>query len=152
MAGKKMYSTSRNYGQYQGSFIKVTFSSLTNLKGCSATLKARPVNMDFPFYCEVISNSEINIFSRNDITITDYIYFTVYTAGLPASSTYTVELFDKYISSSNNARSFAISGTLGRSKGAYTTVDPTQILWRRPAYKEYQITSGPVRFTFKNNL
>jgi len=55
------------------------------------------------------------------------------------------------MSSSNYGRSFAISGTFGRSKGGYTTVDPTQIIWRRTVYKEYQVTSGPVRFNFKNN-
>lgn len=86
------------------------------------------------------------------MTLTDYIYFTVYTAGLPSSSTYTVELFDKFISASNYGRSFAISGTFGRSKSGYTTVDPTLIQWRRPAYKEYQVTSGPIRFSFANNL
>lgn len=84
--------------------------------------------MDSPFYCEVNSaTSEINVFAKNDLTITDYIYFTVYTAGLPSSSTYTVELFDKYISSTDYGRSFAISGTFCRSKGAYSTMDPTQI-------------------------
>ena len=57
LPGRKIYSVSRDYGQYRGSFIKVSFSGLTNLKGCSATLKARPINMDAPFYCEVISNS-----------------------------------------------------------------------------------------------
>jgi len=57
MAGKKIYSNKINYGQYRGSLIKVTISGLTNLKGCSATLKARPINMDSPFYCEVISSS-----------------------------------------------------------------------------------------------
>ena len=51
MAGKKIYVSSRDYGEYRGSFIKVTFSGLTNLKGCSATLKTRTVNMDSPFYC-----------------------------------------------------------------------------------------------------
>lgn len=56
LAGKKLYA-SRNYGQYQGAFIKVTISGLTNLKGCSATLKTRPINMDSPFFCEVISIS-----------------------------------------------------------------------------------------------
>ena len=63
-----------------------------------------------------------------------------------------MELFEKYISASDYARSFAISGTFGRSKGGYTTVDPTQIQWRKPVYKEYQVTSGPIRFSFKNNF
>lgn len=90
IVGKRIYSNSRDYGQYRGSFFKVTFTGLTNLRGCAATLRNRPINMDSPFYCEVISTSEINVFSRNDLTISDFILFTVYTAGLPASSTYTV--------------------------------------------------------------
>ncbi len=51
LAGKKLYSNTRNYGSYRGSFMKVTFSGLTNLKGCAATLKTRPINLDFPLYC-----------------------------------------------------------------------------------------------------
>lgn len=86
------------------------------------------------------------------MTITDYIYVTVYTAGLPSSSTFTFELFDKYISSTNYARSFAVSGTYCRSRGGYSTMDPTQIEWRRPFYKEYMTAAGPVRFKFRNNL
>ena len=57
LAGKKLYANSRNYGQYQGDYIKVTISGLTNLKGCASTLKTRPINMDSPLICEVISNS-----------------------------------------------------------------------------------------------
>jgi hypothetical protein len=149
---RTIYSVFRDYGQYRGSFIKVSFTGLTNLKGCSATLRNRPINMDAPFYCEVISNSEIHVFSRIDLTINDFMYFTVYTAGLPSSSTYTVELFEKYITASNFARSFAVSGTYCRSRSGLSPMDPTQIEWRRPVYKEHMITSGPVRFTFKNNL
>lgn len=51
LGGKKFYAYTRNYGQYQGSFIKVTFTSFTNLKGCSASLKSRPINMDSPLLC-----------------------------------------------------------------------------------------------------
>lgn len=51
LPGKKFYANSINYGHYRGSFFKVTFSGLTNLKGCSATLKNRPINMDTPLMC-----------------------------------------------------------------------------------------------------
>jgi len=51
LPGRKIYSNSRTSGPFRGSHIKVTFTGFTNLKGCSATLKARPISLDSPFYC-----------------------------------------------------------------------------------------------------
>jgi len=57
LSGKTLYSFLRNTGQYRGSFVKVTFTSLSTLTGCSATLQNRDNNIDYPFICQVISTS-----------------------------------------------------------------------------------------------
>ena len=51
LSGKKLYANNRDIGQYKGSYIKVTFTGFTNLKGCSVTLKNRPINLDHPLFC-----------------------------------------------------------------------------------------------------
>ena len=49
--GKTLYSNRRNYGEYQGSFIRLTLSGFTSLFGCGATLSNRLTSLSSPFYC-----------------------------------------------------------------------------------------------------
>jgi len=49
--GKTIYSSSATYGQYRGSFIKLTLSGFSSLFDCGATLRNRPRSLDNPFYC-----------------------------------------------------------------------------------------------------
>jgi hypothetical protein len=55
--GKTLYSNKRNYGEYQGSFIRLTLSGFTSLFGCAATLTDRLASLNAPFYCEVKTNN-----------------------------------------------------------------------------------------------
>ena len=83
--------------------------------------------------------------------MTDYIAITFNTDALPASCTYVVELFDKYITASDYSRSCRVTGTFIRTAGGNTIIDKSLVQWRRPAYRELQTTSGPVRFTMNSN-
>lgn len=49
--GKTLYSNKRNYGEYQGSFIRLTYSGFSSLFGCGATLSNRLYSLSAPFYC-----------------------------------------------------------------------------------------------------
>ena len=49
--GKTLYSNKRNYGQYQGSFMRLTMSGFSSLFGCGATLSNRLASLTAPFYC-----------------------------------------------------------------------------------------------------
>lgn len=44
-----------------------------------------------------------------------------------------------------------VTGTFIRTAPSYTIIDKSLVQWRRPAYRELQITSGPVRFTINSN-
>lgn len=57
MAGFTLYSKFINYGQMQGSFIKVTLPGFSTLRGCSVMMNGRPRSMLAPFICEVYSTT-----------------------------------------------------------------------------------------------
>jgi hypothetical protein len=84
--------------------------------------------------------------------MTDYLYIVTNTDSVPSSCTYTVELYDKYSTGSDYGRSVVASGSFSRPATGYTISDKSIILWRRPVYREHRTTTGPIRFTFKNNF
>lgn len=57
--GKTLYSNKRNYGHYQGSFMRLTLSGFSSLFGCGATLSNRLSSISAPFYCEVKSSNTL---------------------------------------------------------------------------------------------
>ena len=57
--GKTLYSNKRNYGQYQGSFMRLTMSGFSSLFGCGATLSNRLASLTAPFYCEVKTSNTL---------------------------------------------------------------------------------------------
>jgi len=61
--GKSIYSSSINYGQYRGSFMKLTLSGFSSLYNCGATLKNRPKSLPNPFYCQVISSNYLYVYA-----------------------------------------------------------------------------------------
>jgi hypothetical protein len=61
--GKTIKSSSITYGQYRGSFIKLTLSGFSSLYSCGATLKNRPRSLDNPFYCQIISSSVLYVYA-----------------------------------------------------------------------------------------
>lgn len=70
-----------------------------------------------------------------DISMTGTLYINFYTSSVPNTVSYTFELFDKYITSSDYARTVAISNSWSRIASGYSLVQPTSIMWRRQAYK-----------------
>lgn len=83
--------------------------------------------------------------------MTGTLEIVVFTSSVPSSVTYTFELYDKYISSSNYARSVVISNSFSRQASGFNVVQPTSIMWRRQVYKEYQTSAAPIRIIFNNN-
>ena len=149
--GKTLYSNKRNYGEYQGSFIRLTMNGFTSLFGCAATLTNRLFSLSAPFYCEVKSSNYLEIRTRVDIDMTGTLEIVLVTTTVPSSVTYTFELFDKYVSGSDYARSVTVSNSFSRVAGGFNVVLPTTIIWRRQVYKEYQSSAAPIRFIFNNN-
>jgi hypothetical protein len=61
--GKTIQSSSITYGQYRGSFMKLTLSGFSSLYNCGATLKNRPRSLSDPFYCQIISSSVLYVYA-----------------------------------------------------------------------------------------
>ena len=135
MNGRTLYSNKRNYGAFQGSFLRLTMSGFSNLFGCGVTLSNRPFSFSHPFYCQVRSSNYLDIWAREDISMTGTLYITLYTSSVPSSVTYQLSLYDKYISGSDYARSVYVSQSWSRTASGYNLVQPTSIRWRRQVYK-----------------
>lgn len=88
--GKTLYSNKRNYGEYQGSFIRLTINGLTSLFGCGATLANRLFSLSAPLYCEVKSSTVLEIRSRQDISITSTLHISIFTSSVPSTLSYTL--------------------------------------------------------------
>jgi len=138
-----------------GSLMRLTMTGFTSIYGCGAFLWGNPVPtwLNNGIYCTLQGNNQIYIYTNADLSITDTLYITFNTNSLPASTTYTFELFDRYINSgSSYGRSIYTQGSFARSCGVYTLLPPTNIKWRRQAYKQLMTGSGPIRFTLNNNF
>lgn len=59
LSGKKLYSNKATYGQYQGSFIRVSFNGFSDLSACGATLSNRLFSIPAPLYCEYKSSNTL---------------------------------------------------------------------------------------------
>lgn len=85
--------------------------------------------------------------------MTDYLFITLYTSTLPASTSYYFELFDKYVSATDYARSVYVTGTISRNPyGSDTLTQSTTVQWRQQKYKRFLTGSGPIRITLNNNF
>lgn len=71
---------------------------------------------------------------------------------MPTSTTFTFELYDKYISGSDYARSVVTTTTISNNPTGVTVLPNTNILWRRMAYKQLRSDAGPLRVTLNNNF
>ena len=151
--GYTLFSNQRTYGQFQGAYIKMSFTSFSTLYGCGAYLHYHKTRAYFnnAIYCKVLSNSLINIWSNDDISFTGDLIVTFATESVPSSATITFELYDKYISSSDYARSVVVSTSIGNNPSGVTILPRTNIEWRRMVYKQRRTGEGPVRVTLKNN-
>lgn len=69
------------------------------------------------------------------MAINGNIIFTLVTTSVPSSSTYTLTVYDKYVSGSDYARIIETSGSFSRPATGFNVVQPTTILWRRQVYK-----------------
>lgn len=87
--GKTLYSNKRNYGEYQGSFIRLTYSGFSSLFGCAATISNRLFSLNSPLYCEVKTSTYLEIRARVDVAITGTMYIVVFTSSVPSSVSYT---------------------------------------------------------------
>ena len=82
--------------------------------------------------------------------MTGTLYVTFHTASIPTSTTYKLHLYDKYLSGSDYSRSVYKTASFSRTT-SYSVVQPTAIQWRRPVFKEFRTSNGPIRFTFNHN-
>lgn len=67
--------------------------------------------------------------------MTGTLYIIAYTSSIPSSVTYTLEVFDKYVSGSDYGRSVAISSSFANVATGFNVVQPTKFMWRRMVYK-----------------
>ena len=150
--GFTLYSNQRTLGQNTGSFIQITASSFTTLYGCGAYLEYqnRRAFYNNAIYCTVVSSTVIRIYSNADIAFTGKLVVTLSTNGVPSSTTFTFELFDKYKSGSDYGRSVYVSTTISNNP-SYTKLPSTNIDWRRMAYKELRTDAAPMRLILNNN-
>lgn len=151
--GFKLYSNQRTTGHFTGSFIKLTTSNFATLYGCGAYLyeASKPVFANNAIYCKVISSTVINIWSNYDISFTGKLIITLSTSSVPSTTTFTFELYDRYVSSSNYGRSVLVTRTVSNSPSGYTILPSTNVLWRRMSYKQLRTDAGPMRVTLNNN-
>ena len=75
---------------------------------------------------------------------------TFSTGSVPASTTITLELFDKWISGSDYGRAVRVQQTINNNPG-YSILPSTSIKWRRQAYKQLRTDAAPLRLTLNNN-
>ena len=64
MNGKVLYSYKRDYGEYVGSFMRLTITGFSSLYAVGVTLSNRPFSRESPFFCEFKSSSYIDIYAR----------------------------------------------------------------------------------------
>lgn len=69
---------------------------------------------------------------------------------MPTSSTFTFELYDKYVSGSNYGRSVYVQTTINDNPTSVTVLPSTSIQWRRMAYYQLRTDAGALRLTFSN--
>lgn len=150
--GHTLYSNQRTMGHNQGSFIQVTMSSFSTLYGCGAKLHYHN-NRAFhnnALYCKVISSSELRIYSNSDVTFTGTLIITFATSSIPSSTNIQLHLYDKYNSGTDYGRSVSVSTTISNNP-SQSILPPTNIQWRRQAYRERRTSSAPSRLILNNN-
>lgn len=149
-----LHSNQRKTGPFIGSYMKVVASGFSTLYGCGAYLhyNNNPVWANNAIYCQIISSNTLKITSNFDIPLTGTFVITLSTDSVPSTTTFTLTLYEKYISSSDYAISVQVSSTKSDSPGSYTLLPSTNVLWRRQTYKQLQTASGPLRVTLNNNF
>ena len=150
MNGKTLYSNKRDFGQFEGSFLRLEMSGFSSLYGCGVTLSNRPFSFTHPFYCQVKSSNYLDIYANEDIYMSGTLYITVNTASIPSSTNYRFSHYDKYFSGSDYSRSVYLSASFSRTS-SYTLVQPTAISWRKQTFKEFRVTNGPIRILLNHN-
>lgn len=103
--------------------------------GCGATLANRLFSLSAPLYCEVKSSTVLEIRTRQDISMTGNLHISLYTTSVPSTLSYTLEVFDKYVSGSDYALTVSVSGSFSRIASGFNLIQPTSIMWRRQVYK-----------------
>jgi hypothetical protein len=101
--GFKLYSNQRTTGPFIGSYINVVASGFTQISGCGVYLyyNNQPPFYNSGLYCVTSGSNTMNIYSNADIAFTGILVVTFSTNSIPASTTFTFTLYDKYISSSD---------------------------------------------------
>lgn len=135
--GKTLYSNQRTVGPFIGSYIKLQASGFSSISGCGAYLEYnnKPAFFNNALYCLVTSSDTLKIWSNSDVAFTGNLIITFSTTSVPSSTTFNFTLYDKYISGADYAISVDTSATLSNNPTGYTILQPTNILWRRQAYK-----------------
>ena len=82
--------------------------------------------------------------------MTGTLYVTFNTQTIPQSCSYSVYLWDKYFSGSDNSRSVLVSSSFTRYTN-YNLVQPTKIFWNRQAYYENRVSNAPIRIFLQHN-
>jgi hypothetical protein len=154
LTGFKLYSNQRTVGPFIGSFIQVVASGFTAISGCGVYLYN---NNQRPFYnsglyCVTVGSNTLKIYSNADIAFSGILVVTLSTTSIPSSTTFTLSLYDKYITGSDYGISVQVSQTISNAPGGYSFLPTTNILWRRQAYKQLSNTAGPFRITINNNF
>jgi len=154
LTNKVLYSNQRTVGPFIGSFIQLQASGFSAIYGCGAYLyyNNKPGFFNNGLYCLVTSSNTIKIWSNSDIAFTGSLVITLSTSSVPSSTTFYFTLYDKYISPTDNGISVYTSATLSNNPTGYTILPPTNIVWRRQAYKELRTDASPFRITVNNNF
>ena len=153
--GFTLYSNTRTTGPFVGSYLSVVASGFSTLYGCGAYLhyNNNPVWANNAIYCQVISSNTLKITSNFDLALTGTFVITLATDSVPANTTFTLTLYDKYISGSDYSVSVQVSSVKSKSPGgSYSLLPSTNVLWRRQTYKQLTTTAGPLRVTLNNNF
>jgi hypothetical protein len=152
--GQTLYSNQRTSGPFRGSFIQIQASGFSGIYGCGAYLYSnnKPAFFNNALYCLVQNSNTLKIWSNSDLTFTGQLVVTLSTSSVPSSTTFYFSLYDKYISSSDYGISVYTSTALSNNPTGYTILPPTNILWRRQAYKQLRTDAAPYRITVNNNF
>lgn len=152
--GQTLYSNQRTVGPFKGSFIQIQASGFSGIYGCGAYLyyNNKPAFFNNALYCLVQNSNTLKIWSNSDLTFTAHLIVTLSTSSVPSSTTFYFSLYDKYISSSDYGISVYTSTSLSNNPTGYTILQPTNILWRRQAYKQLRTDAAPLRVTVNNNF
>jgi len=151
LSGYTIYSNRRTTGAFKNSFLRLTMSGFTSLYGCGVVQwgNMTPTWSDNAIYCNVVSSNRIEIRSNFDYNFTGLTYITFSTDSVPSSTSYQIELIDRWHSSSDYAAPVERTLSFSRSH-SNTLMQPTSIKWRRQAYKQLRSDTGPVRLTLQN--